>query len=64
MKAIVVPELSFKDAFKQAEYDCNKAIHDASDGHPFGPGVALSAALAGVQVALNRLKDRLVEAQL
>lgn len=64
MKAIVVPERTFADAFKQTEYDLNKAIHDASDGHPLGLGVALSAALAGVQVALHRLKERLVEAQL
>jgi hypothetical protein len=62
--AIVVPERSFTDAFRQAEYDFNKAIHDADDRADASPTARRAVASANIQSALNRLKDRLIATKL
>jgi hypothetical protein len=64
VKAIVVPERLFTDIFSRAEYELNQAIHVADDLADASQPTRLAVALANVQSALHRLRDRLVEAQL
>lgn len=63
MRAIVVPERSFEAAFRQAEYDLNRAIHDADARPDASPPARLAVALSNVQHALARLRERLIETQ-
>lgn len=61
MKTVTVPERSFVEAFRQAEFDLNKAVHDADALADATERARIAVALANVQRALTRLRDRLIE---